>query len=82
MGKSRYSGATYANGNHKSQQKAYNRTTKGKSLIGNAQALRKKLGLAKGDPRDAAHYKGSSTEGRPQSKAKNRASRLKIRRTA
>ena len=79
MAKSRYSGATYANGNHKSQQKAYNKTSKGKNLIGNAQRLRKKLGLKKGDPRDAGHYKGSTTEGRPQSKAKNRASRLKIR---
>ena len=72
-------GAKYANGNYKSQQKAYNKTSKGKSLIGNAQRLRKKLGLKKGDPRDAGHYKGSTTEGRPQSKAKNRASRLKIR---
>ena len=79
MAKSRYSGSTYANGNHKSQQKAYNKTSKGKSLIGNAQRLRKKLGLQKGDPRDAGHYKGSTTEGRPQSKAKNRASRLKIK---
>ena len=82
MVKSRFSGPTYANGNHKSQQKAYNKTNRGKGLIKRAQALRKTLGLAKGDPRDAAHYEGSLTAGRPQSRAKNRASRLKIRRTA
>ena len=28
----RFSGPKYANGNHKSQQKAYNKTKKGKSL--------------------------------------------------
>ena len=50
--------------------------------VKNPGALRKALGLAKGDPRDASHYEGSLTAGRPQSKAKNRASRLKIRRTA
>ena len=30
MAKPRFSGPKYANGNHKSQQKAYNRTPKGK----------------------------------------------------
>ena len=80
MAKSRFSGPKYANGNHKSQQKAYNKTKKGVKLRTGANKLRKKLGLKVGDRRDAAHYKGSSTKGRPQSRATNRASRLKIRR--
>ena len=33
MAKQRFSGPKYANGNHKSQQKAYNKTPKGKALI-------------------------------------------------
>ena len=75
------SGPRYANGNRKAQQKAYNKTKKGTKLIVRAARLRKKLGLKVGDPRDAAHYKGSKTKGRPQSRDKNRASRkLKIRR--
>ena len=80
MAKSRYSGATYANGNHKSQQKAYNKSSKGKSLRVNANKLNRKLGTyGNGDCKDAAHYKGSTTKGRLQSPSKNRASRLKIR---
>jgi len=80
MAKSRYSGATYANGNHKSQQKAYNKSSKGKSLRVNANKLNRKLGTyGNGDGKDAAHYKGSTTKGRLQSPSKNRASRLKIR---
>ena len=73
-------GAKYANGNYKNQQKAYNRTKKGKALRVNANRLRRKLGLKVGDPRDAAHYKGSTTEGRPQPKSINRRSRLKRQR--
>ena len=80
MAKSRYSGATYANGNHKSQQKAYNKSSKGKSLRVNANKLNRKLGTyGNGDGKDASHYKGSTTKGRLQSPSKNRASRLKIR---
>ena len=80
MAKSRYSGATYANGNHKSQQKAYNKSSKGKSLRVNANKLNRKLGTyGNGDGKDAAHYKGSTTKARLQSPSKNRASRLKIR---
>ena len=80
MVKSRFSGPTYANGNHKSQQKAYNKTEKGKSLRVNANKLNRKLGTyGNGDDRDAAHYKGSTTEGRLQAPSKNRASRLKIK---
>ena len=75
------SGPRYSNGNRKSQQKAYNKTKKGLKLRVRANKLRKKLGLKVGDSRDAAHYKGSTSKARPQSRAKNRASRkLKIRR--
>lgn len=77
MAKPRFSGPKYANGNHKSQQKAYNKTQKGKSLRVNANRLRRQLKIRKGDPRDAAHYKGSATKGRPQMRSKNRASRTK-----
>ena len=77
----RKKGAKYANGNYKKQQKAYNKTKKGLSLRIRANRLRKKLKLKKGDPRDAAHYKGSKTKGRPQHRSKNRRSRLKIRKS-
>ena len=73
-------GARYANGNRKAQQKAYNKTSKGLKLRVRANKLRRKLKLKVGDKRDAAHYKGSTSKGRPQSRSKNRASRLKIRR--
>ena len=80
MVKSRYSGPTYANGNHKSQQKAYNKSSKGKSLRVNANKLNRKLGTyGNGDGKDAAHYKGSTTKGRLQAPSKNRASRLRIK---
>ena len=77
MAKPRFSGPKYANGNHKSQQKAYNKTSKGKALRVNANRLRRQLKIRKGDPRDAAHYQGSTTKGRPQMRSKNRASRTK-----
>ena len=70
-------GAKYANGNYKAQQKAYNKTKKGKALRVNANRLRRKLKLKKGDLREAAHYKGSKTKGRPQKRSINRRSRLK-----
>ena len=57
------------------QQAAYNRTPKGKSLRVNANRLRSQLKIRKGSPMDAAHYKGSTTKGRPQHRSKNRASR-------
>ena len=81
MGRKRKPGPRYTNGNRKVQQKKYNRTKKGLKLRIRANKLRRKLGLKVGDKRDAAHYKGSKTKGRPQSRSKNRASRtLKIRR--
>ena len=61
------------------QQSAYQKTKKGKSIKKNANKLRRKLKLKVGDKRDAAHYKGSKTKGRPQSRSKIRA-RLSIRR--
>ena len=80
MGRKRKSGARYANGNRKAQQKAYNKTKPGKDLIVRANALNRKLGTyGNGDGLDAAHYKGSKTEGRKQKPSINRRSRLKIR---
>ena len=72
------SGAKYANGNYKAQQKAYNKTKKGKALRVNANKLNRKLGTyGNGDGLDAAHYKGSTTRGRLQRPSINRKSRLK-----
>ena len=79
MGRKRKPGAKYANGNRKAQQKKYNRTKKGLKLRIRANKLRRKLKLKVGDLRDAAHYKGSKTKGRPQSRSKNRASRRKLK---
>ena len=62
------------------QQRAYMQTTKGKEIRRNADRLNLKLGT-KGnhDGLDAAHYKGSKTEGRLQKPSENRKSRLKVR---
>ena len=77
-GKHRFSGPKYANGNHKSQQKAYVRTEKGKRIARNATRLNRKLGTyGNGDGLDSAHYEGSTTDGRPQKQSINRASRTK-----
>ena len=74
-------GAKYANGNYKNQQKAYNRTKKGKRLRVNANRLNRQLGTyGNGDGKDAAHYKGSTTKGRLQDPSVNRRSRLKRKR--
>jgi len=70
-----FEGPKYANGNHKSQQKAYNKTKKGLALRVNANRLRRQLKLDKGDPREAGHYSGSSTKGRPQNAKSNAARR-------
>ena len=59
------------------QQSAYQQTPKGESIKKNANRLRNQLKIPVGDPRDAAHYKGSTTKGRPQLRSKNRASRTK-----
>ena len=81
----RFSGPTYANGNHKSQQKAYNRSKDGKKLIIAANAAnRAKKTYGNGDGLDVAHKKGK--EGSKLAKdvtlkkpKNNRNSRLKIR---
>ena len=74
-------GAKYANGNYKAQQKAYNKTKKGKALRVNANRLNRQLGTyGNGDGLDAAHYKGSTTRGRLQRPSVNRKSRLKSKR--
>ena len=71
-------GAKYANGNYKSQQKAYNKTKKGLKLRVNANKLNRKLGTyGNRDGLDAAHYKGSATKGRTQKPSINRKSRSK-----
>ena len=76
----RSKGPKYANGNYKAQQKAYNKTKKGLALRVNANRLNRQLGTyGNGDGKDAAHYKGSTTEGRTQNPSINRKSRLKIR---
>ena len=54
------------------QQAKYNKTGKGLALRVNANRLRDQLNIPVGDKRDAAHYKGSTTKGRPQSRSKNR----------
>ena len=62
------------------QQKKYNKTKNGLKIRVNANKLNRKLGTyGNGDGKDAAHYKGSTTEGRTQSPSINRKSRLKIR---
>jgi len=81
MAKKRFDGPKYTNGNHKSQQTAYNRTEKGRSIRNGANRLRTKLKMKVGDPREAGHYVGSKTEGKPQN-AKSNAARKKPRRTA
>jgi len=66
--------------NRRKQQRAYMQTEKGKEIRRNADRLNLKLGT-KGnhDGLDAAHYKGSNTEGRLQKPSENRKSRLKVR---
>ena len=61
------------------QQKRYNKSGKGRRITIAANKLRRKLKLKVGDKRDAAHYKGSKTKGRPQKRSINRA-KLKSRR--
>ena len=79
------SGAKYANGNYKSQQKAYNKTKKGKSLRVNANAINRAKGTyGNGDGLDVAHKPGKKTSRKAkdatlQKPSTNRKSRLKIR---
>jgi hypothetical protein len=62
------------------QQARYNKTNNGLKIRVNANKLNRKLGTyGNGDGKDAAHYKGSTTEGRTQSPSINRKRRLKSR---
>ncbi len=82
-----FSGPKYANGNYKSQQKAYNKTKKGLALRVNANAINRAKGTyGNGDGKDVAHKPGKENSKNPkdatlQSPSKNRKSRLKIRKT-
>ena len=75
MAKSRFSGPKYANGNHKSQQKAYNKTKKGVRLRVESAKLDKKLGGKVGDGKDAAHDSRKKKGGRLQKPSINRSRR-------
>ena len=83
--KQRFSGRTYANGNHVKQQQAYNRSRKGKDIIIAANAANRAKGTyGNRDGLDVAHKKGK--EGSKLAKdvtlkkpKNNRNSRLKIR---
>ena len=79
MAKQRFSGPKYANGNHKSQQKAYMKG-KGKKIRLEADRLAAKLPGGKvGDGLDAAHNKDGPGKHGWQKESENRKSRLKIK---
>ena len=62
------------------QQTRYNKSGKGNKIAREATRLNRKLGTyGNGDGLDAAHYKGSATEGRTQKASINRRSRLKAK---
>ena len=62
------------------QQKRYNKRGPGNKIAREATRLNRKLGTyGNGDGLDAAHYKGSATEGRTQKASINRRSRLKAK---
>ena len=66
-----------ANKRRLAQQKRYNEgkgngKRTGREITIAANKLRDQLKLPVGDARDASHYKGSKTKGRPLSKKKNR----------
>ena len=69
-----------ANKRRLAQQKRYNEgkgngKRTGREITKAANKLRDQLKLPVGDPRDASHYKGSKTKGRPLPKAENRSRR-------
>ena len=79
MAKQRFSGPKYANGNHKSQQKAYMKG-KGKKIRLEEDSLAAKLPGGKvGDGLDAAHNKDGPGKHGWQKASENRKSRLKIK---
>ena len=81
------SGAKYANGNFKNQQKAYNKTDKGLALRVNANAINRRKGTyGNGDGLDVAHKKGKENSRKAKDAtlkkpSSNRRSRLKTRNT-
>jgi len=69
--RARFSGPKYANGNHKSQQKAYNKTKKGLKIRTAANKLNHKLGTyGNHDDLDASHT--GPNKGKLESPSNNR----------
>ena len=80
MAKQRFSGPKYANGNHKSQQKAYMKG-KGRKIRLEADRLAAKLPGGKvGDGLDASHNKNGPGKHGWEKEEDNRKSRLKVKR--
>ena len=80
MAKQRFSGPKYANGNHKSQQKAYMKG-KGRKIRLEADRLSAKLPGGKvGDGLDASHNKNGPGKHGWEKASDNRKSRLKVKR--
>jgi len=80
MAKQRFSGPKYANGNHKSQQKAYMKG-KGRKIRLEADRLAAKLPGGKvGDGLDASHNKNGPGKHGWEKASSNRKSRLKVKR--
>ena len=78
MAKQRFSGPKYANGNHKSQQKAYMKG-KGRKIRLEADRLAAKLPGGKvGDGMDASHDKNGPGKHGWEKASDNRKSRLKV----
>ena len=80
MAKQRFSGPKYANGNHKSQQKAYMKG-KGRKIRLEADRLAAKLPGGKvGDGLDASHDMNGPGKHGWEKASDNRKSRLKVKR--
>ena len=86
MARQRFSGPKYANGNHKSQQKAYNKTKHGLKIrvaANKADRKTKRNGTGhKGDGKDNAHYPGSKSRSRLMIASRNRGSERRKPRSA
>ena len=82
----RFSGPKYKNGNHKSQQKAYNKTKHGLKIrvaANKADRKTKRNGTGhKGDGKDNAHYPGSKSRSRLMIASRNRGSERRKPRSA
>ena len=86
MARQRFSGPKYANGNHKSQQKAYNKSPHGLKIrvaANKADRKTKRNGTGhKGDGKDNAHYPGSKSRSRLMIASRNRGSERRKPRSA